>query len=57
MKLPKTIYVRVEVPANDEPYFVASKDLTIDEDGPYEVGTYQLVEKQTVEKVIQVKKR
>lgn len=57
MRLPKKLYVRVEKPQNDESYLVASATLTIDEDGPYEVGTYQLIEKQTVEKVIQVKKR
>lgn len=53
MKLPKTIYVRVDTPNNDDPYFVATEKIEIDGDGPAEVGVYKLVEKRTVRKVLE----
>ena len=52
MKLPKTIYVRVDTPANSAPFLLASPEVEIDDDGPTEVGVYKLVEKRIVRKLL-----
>lgn len=54
-KLPKTIYVRIEKPANDVPFLIATGDADsiLDGDGPETVGRYQLVETFTLRKVVE----
>ena len=58
-KLPKQLFVRIEIDSNDKDssWFSASDTLEgamSDNDGPEAVGVYQLVETKRVEKVIQV---
>ena len=58
-KLPKQLFVRIEIDPNDKDasWFSASDTLEgamSDNDGPEMVGVYQLVETKRVEKVIQV---
>lgn len=58
-KLPKTIHVRwEEMEQGDEPFLLASDsvDGVMNDDGPFRIGVYQLVEVVETRKVIQVKK-
>lgn len=55
MKLPKTLYVRIEEPGRDLPFPLAfaTLDEAVDGDGPTLVGTYKLVETQDMRKVVE----
>lgn len=57
MKLPKKLFVAVH--NQEEPYFQASADLegAMEDDGPTEIGEYQLVSKKRYEKSVQVVER
>ena len=59
MKLPKTVYVRVEHEENDRDYLVTSESLddAVEESGVTTVGTYQLVETRRYEKVAKLVER
>lgn len=57
-KLPKTIFVKLDTPDNDEPYLVASDDrYGLAEQGQkVKIGTYKLVEVSNVELVMDVRR-
>ena len=59
MKLPKTIYVRIEHEENDRDYLVAGESLeeSVEESGVTTVGTYTLAETHRYEKVTKLVER
>lgn len=59
MKLPKTIYARVEDNEPHEPYLTSweTAEEAVDGDGPSVIGVYRLVEVITARKKIEISKR
>lgn len=57
-KLPKNLYVKIERPDNDEPYFVADVDLTgfVDVGQKITVGVYKLIATHEIEGMVQMRK-
>jgi hypothetical protein len=55
---PKTIFVKYEVPSNDDPYLVASREVygLVDPGNKTEIATYQLVETTVAEMVVSTAK-
>lgn len=57
--LPKNLYVRIEKPDNDEPYFVSSSNMSelgIDVGDKTKIGLYKLVGTYDAEGVIETSK-
>ena len=57
--LPKSLYVRIERPANDEPYFVSAdnmSELGIDVGDKTKIGLYQLVGTYDAEGMVETSK-
>lgn len=54
--LPKTLFVKIEKPSNDEPYFVAADDVVgmVDVNEKIKIGRYELIETMTAEGVIKL---
>lgn len=56
MKLPATVYVKIEKENNGSEFLTAAKDMfALAEDQVEVVGVYQLVGKKSVRKIVEVK--
>jgi hypothetical protein len=57
--LPKSLYARIELPKNDEPYLIASADMSaldIEVGDKTKIGLYKLVETYDAEGMIETRK-